>query len=384
MTLKDCLKAKYFPELSNHTKYSNLFEKQYDRLSQDLIRVFDESKNLNFYCKEPEFVEFSELTKNGLLLYKGKKVDLNNNIEFLVEYSQFFEKGFDSISTIQSSSAIINHVPVCYPKMCLCVENHISENGPIPIGRKNSNSKPCIAGRRQFSMKHFMGQGMLRYKKYNYETNIGELSEPSNTAFKDGLTLKSIFLAIERYAEFSEYFELPTNKNFISILLKATRELQEQDLKAQCIQLIKKEGKKDESSFRYWYKTYLSAIYDHINAEPVKGNGRIDLKINDEKIGEKIIEFKGWWNNDKNQVVNQISSYLTDFANDGNIILINHTKSKDIKGEYLDIVQSNEMNYVQGSYTEKTFEKTDFKYFHTEHNDGIRTKILTHIILNIY
>lgn len=63
MTLKDCLKANYFPELSNHIKYSDLFESQYDRLSQDLIRVFDESKNLNFYCRKSEFLEFSELAK---------------------------------------------------------------------------------------------------------------------------------------------------------------------------------------------------------------------------------------------------------------------------------------------------------------------------------
>lgn len=384
ITLKDCLKLNYFPKLSNHTNYSDLFEKQYDRLRQDLIRVFDESKKIYFYCKEQEFSNFTESATEGLLFYKDKRFDFDNNFEFLVEYSQFFEKGFDSISHAQAPSTIINHVPVCYPAMCLCIEDQNRITGVIPVGRKNSNSKPCIGGRRQFSIENFMGQGILRYKKYNHETKIGELSEPSNAAFKDGLAFKSVFLTIERYTEFSHYFESTTNNDFVSILLKATKELQEQDLKASCIQLIKNEGKKDESSFRYWYKTHLSGIYQHINAEPEKGNGRIDLKINDEKIGEKIIEFKGWWNNDKKQVINQITSYLTDFVNDGYIILINHTKGKNIKDEYLNIIQSKEMNYVQESYTEKTFEKTDFKYFHTEHNDGIRTKILTHIILNIY
>lgn len=53
--------------------------------------------------------------------------------------------------------------------------------------------------------------------------------------------------------------------------------------------------------------------FSYFTAETEKGNGRIDLKIEDSTIDTKIIEFKGWWNNDEKKIAGQINSYLTYF-----------------------------------------------------------------------
>ena len=387
LSLKEHIETDFRPKLSHHIKYSEQFEQQFYTLDGGLILV-PLNKNSGFYSTRTEYHEFVELAKNVLLSYNEKVVNPNDNLEFLEDYSIFFEKGFDSITDLTPPSTILNYIPICYPKICLCSEPDSSSNLSIGFGRKNSNSKPCIAGRRSISFDSFFGQGLLRIKKIDYESNQRVLAPPNKSAFQDGVMYKSIFQVIERYAEFSEYFESPIKEmptqEFISKLLKGINTLQSQDCKEECIRLIKGEGKNREAPFRDWFVTFLSGSYDYVNSEPEKGNGRIDLKVEDKKLGTKIIEFKGWWNNDKDQVVSQIMNYLTDFNYDGYIIIINHNKKKNILKDYQSIIKTPEMNYVMNSVQEIEFDDTKFKYFQTHHYDGIRTKVLTHIILNVY
>lgn len=180
---------------------------------------------------------------------------------------------------------------------------------------------------------------------------------------------------------------IKTNSNkdneFIELILKGMKELQTQDEKAECIKVIKTESKKLEAPFCIWFKTFFSGKYETVNAEPEKGNGRIDLKIEDSSIGTKIIEFKGWWNSDKKQVVSQILSYLTDFETDGYIIIINNNRKK-VDDDYFDLIKSESVKYVENSFEEIDVPKTGYKYFISNHSDRIRTKRLYHFILNVY
>ncbi len=185
----------------------------------------------------------------------------------------------------------------------------------------------------------------------------------------------------------NQVYELSNNKSdnnsdFIDSILKAIKELQNQDTNAECVRLIKKEQVKHEAQFRNWFKTYFVGKYSYVNAESEKGNGRIDLKIEDPKIDTKIIEFKGWWNNDKKQVVSQISSYLTDFESDGYIIIIND-KRKNVENEYFEIIKSDSIRYVQDTYQVRNI-NSGYKYFISKHSDNIRTKKLYHFIINVY
>ncbi|MBI0400402.1 hypothetical protein [Cyclobacterium marinum] len=172
------------------------------------------------------------------------------------------------------------------------------------------------------------------------------------------------------------------NSDFINTILKAIKELQNQDTSAECVRLIKDEQVKHEAQFRNWFKTYFVGKYSYVNAEPEKGSGRIDLKIEDPKINTKIIEFKGWWNNDKKQIVSQISSYLTDFESDGYIIIIND-KRKNVENEYFEKIKSDSIKYVKGTY-QVCHSSSGYKYFISQHFDNIRTKMLYHFIINVY
>jgi hypothetical protein len=172
------------------------------------------------------------------------------------------------------------------------------------------------------------------------------------------------------------------NSDFIDSILKGIKELQNQDINAECIRLIKNEQTNNEAQFRNWFKIYFASKYAYVNAEPEKGKGRIDLKIEDSKVNTKIIEFKGWWNNDKKLVVSQISNYLTDFESDGFIIIIND-KKKNVEKEYFEIIKSDSIQYVQNTYQVRKTE-SDYNYFISHHYDNIRTKKLYHFIINVY
>jgi hypothetical protein len=173
------------------------------------------------------------------------------------------------------------------------------------------------------------------------------------------------------------------NTELVESIIKGIKELQSQDENAECIKIVKRENRNLEAPFRNWFKTFFASKYEYVNAEPEKGNGRIDLKIEDGKLGTVIIEFKGWWNNDKKQVIKQITSYLTDFESEGYIIIINNKRS-NINEEYFKLIKSETTHYLENSYEEVLYKKTEYRHFKSRHKDGIRTKTLYHFILNVY
>ncbi|PLX05791.1 MAG: hypothetical protein C0596_19045 [Marinilabiliales bacterium] len=383
MKLKEYIRTVTLPNLSYHIEYSKLFEKQYDNLTEKIIPYTFDEKPIALYCWKNEFDEFIELLRNKRLTYKDKIVGENDNFDFLIEYSKYFEQGFDSINYDTPISVIISHIPFCTTLNCIYPEN---PKKPFVLGRKAPNSKPCIAGNRPVTLDYLTGQGILASKTVINNPKSRILKNPQKTAYSDGVMFKSIFQIIERYPEFKEQFSIEEKQNetFVEILLKGVHEIQNQDVKCEGIRIIKNTPKKSEESFRDWFKTFLTCKYESVNSESPKGNGRIDLKIEDKSIGTKIIEFKGWWNKDKNVVPKQILKYLTDFEKYGYIIMINHCKSKKIDEEYLNLIMTEEMGFVKGSYGVKEMENSGFTYYLTKHDDQIRIKTLCHIILNVY
>ncbi|MFA6667685.1 MAG: hypothetical protein WCS51_04990 [Bacilli bacterium] len=192
----------------------------------------------------------------------------------------------------------------------------------------------------------------------------------------------AIKIAENNISKLNKNKSIDYNTDFIKSILHGIKELQNQDINAECIRLVKMDKVTHEAKFRDWFKTYLSDKYASVNAEPEKGNGRIDLKIEDNKINTKIIEFKGWWNTDKKQVISQILNYLTDFESEGFIIIIND-KKKNVEKEYIEIIKSDTGKYM---LTKPQVQKTEsgYKYYISYHYDKMRTKTLYHFIINVY
>lgn len=170
--------------------------------------------------------------------------------------------------------------------------------------------------------------------------------------------------------------------NFIKDFILGIQHLQRQDINAECIRKLKKENKKDESLFRYWFDHWLTAKDYITSAEPQKGSGRIDLKVSHNSIGEKIIEFKGWWNQDKKQIIQQLHSYLTEFEDDGYIFMINH-KSQAIDEEYRQIITNIETKYLNDTWKELKFENTGYSYFISNHHFNSRIRTIYHFIMSV-
>lgn len=174
--------------------------------------------------------------------------------------------------------------------------------------------------------------------------------------------------------------------NFISDLLDSIKILQKNDTNATCILNIRNSKPDKETSFRYWFKDFFSIRYPDavVTAEEEKGNGRIDLKVSHKAFGDKIIEFKGWWNQDKKQSAEQLCSYLTDFEKEGYIFMINHLKKKDITEDYKFLIQKPSMNYMKDSWKEHKFENTDMVYYESKHRFAVKEKTVYHFIFNVY
>jgi hypothetical protein len=174
--------------------------------------------------------------------------------------------------------------------------------------------------------------------------------------------------------------------DFIEDFLDGIRTLQKNDTNEPCIINVRENKPDKESSFRYWFKNFFAARYKDasVTAEEEKGNGRIDLKVSHKLFGEKIIEFKGWWNQDKRNSPEQICNYLTDFENNGYIFMINHLKSKDISYDYKDLVTQSIQNFIDSSWKEHKFENTDMVYYESKHKFGVKEKIIYHFIFNVF
>lgn len=198
------------------------------------------------------------------------------------------------------------------------------------------------------------------------------------------ISMKEISLLEEQKIKNGNRFNtLDKNNEFLITFINGIYELQQQDDKADCIIAIKS-GNNNERSFQYYFKTYFSSKYDSVEAEPQKGNGRIDLKIKDKKIGTKIIEFKGWWNNDKKKITEQIFEYLTDFEKEGYIFMINNNKKKKIVERYKNEIIISKMNYVENSWNTIVYNNTNFKYYLSKHNINKCEKSLYHFVFDVY
>ena len=120
-----------------------------------------------------------------------------------------------------------------------------------------------------------------------------------------------------------------------------------------------------------------------ITAEEEKGSGRIDLKIVEKKFGDKIIEFKGWWNRDKIDISKQICEYLTDFEDAGYVLMINDRR-KNIEEDYQKIITAEQARYIPGSFKIHHAPNGVFSYFQTSHRFGPMVKQLYHFIFNVW
>ncbi|MBC6491717.1 hypothetical protein ACFSQD_11660 [Flavihumibacter stibioxidans] len=160
--------------------------------------------------------------------------------------------------------------------------------------------------------------------------------------------------------------------------------MQKNDTNEPCIVNIRENKPDKETAFRYWFKNFFTARYPDavVTAEEAKGNGRIDLKISHRLFGDKIIEFKGWWNQDKKSSPEQICSYLTDFEKEGYVFMINHLEKKEIVSDYEQLVTDPAMNYVPGSWKEHRFENTDLRYYESKHQFSIKEKTVCHFVFN--
>lgn len=199
-----------------------------------------------------------------------------------------------------------------------------------------------------------------------------------------GYFYRAWYIILENHQAFESLFEPQQRKSdeeFLYFFIRGLYSLQKQDVNANCVRTIKDGKIKNEHEFRNWFVPWFESKYASVSAEPVKGNGRIDLKIEDPSIGTKIIEFKGWWNSDKKTIVEQLTGYLTEFNNEGYIFLINNLKSKNIVQEYKDMVSSPETKII--SWDELPYMETGFKYYKSIHTFS-QDKIIYHVIYNVH
>lgn len=170
--------------------------------------------------------------------------------------------------------------------------------------------------------------------------------------------------------------------SFIDDLVGGIYQLQNQGKRAECIRVLIDESKKDEGGFRDFFQIILEAKGYSAEAEPLKSHGRIDLKVKHPELSTKILEFKGWWNADRKNIINQLNRYLTDFEDDGYIFMINHT-NRNIVLELENLICKPETHYVEGTWKEIKFKNTAFTYFISKHrSNSLRT--VYHFVISVY
>jgi hypothetical protein len=211
--------------------------------------------------------------------------------------------------------------------------------------------------------------------------NFGKIEE-NNEEFRN-IIQEKIKNLNEKYLPISLDNSDNNIENLVTLLIKGINKLQENSDRESFIKDLKSGKKKDESGFRNWFETYFTGAEFEAVPEALKGNGRIDLKLKS-KNNEYKIEFKGWWNNDKTQIVEQIYGYLTDFNENGIIFIINHLKEKDILDEYEKIVVSDKMCYMPETWQDIKFQNTNFIYYKSKHLFGINPKTIYHFIFRIH
>ena len=172
------------------------------------------------------------------------------------------------------------------------------------------------------------------------------------------------------------------NNSFLHLLISGIYELQEKrGDKEYFIHYLKKNNEKDEAGFRDWFSEFFQRYGCKTLPDRKKENKKIDLVVKYDDFGEKKIEFKIWYNPDKEEIVNQIYSYLTDFNDEGYIFMINDTKSPIID-EYKKIVTQNPQNKWDEKWETQVY--NGLPYYTSRHNIGANPKTIHHFIFNIY
>lgn len=228
----------------------------------------------------------------------------------------------------------------------------------------------------------FKGSGYP--ETYGQNTHI--LSGWFEAGKERGCFYKAWYIILSNSERFKKYFkkEKETSEcHFIDHFIKGIECLCEIDEKAYCIKNLRK-GLKNENEFRDWFFPWFKAKYDFVNAEPEKGKGRIDLKIEDNIIGKRIIEFKGWWNRDKKNIIDQLTNYMTEFDKNGYVFMINNLskgKRGSIVEKYMGIISNPELNFIK--WEEIPHNNTDYKYYKSFHRYYGKDKIIYHLIYRL-
>jgi hypothetical protein len=176
----------------------------------------------------------------------------------------------------------------------------------------------------------------------------------------------------------------PIIPDFLTDFIEGVRIMQEDGDDSPAVNHHRNKEEKSEALFRDEFSRFFRARKYQAEPESKKGSGRIDLKvIVPVTLQKKIIEFKGWWNPDRKEITQQLCGYLSDFEEDGYVFMINHTR-QDITEKYRQLIQTREMNYIQGSWQVIRFEDTSFVYYQSRHNYAPAGKRLHHVIFNIW
>ncbi|MEN5436710.1 hypothetical protein ABE545_23980 [Sphingobacterium faecium] len=177
-----------------------------------------------------------------------------------------------------------------------------------------------------------------------------------------------------------------STESFILNVLDGIRQLQSGGTNEYCINLVRGGHGDRESQVRNWFNTFLTARYkdSDVTAEEIRGQGHMDLKLFHSQMSPKIMEFKGWWNNDKTNIANQMASYLTDAEGEGFIFMINHLKVKEISGEYRELITQDSNGYITDTWKVNQVPNSAITYYESRHRSGTTEKTLYHFIFNAY
>ena len=170
-------------------------------------------------------------------------------------------------------------------------------------------------------------------------------------------------------------------RNFIDDFVSGIKKLLEQGNSEICIRNIH-EKKNLEGPFRDFFSLWFSAKNYATNSESLVGRNHADLKVEHPSLDKKIIEFKGWWNQNKKSTVEQISNYLTHFENEGFIFIINHSLA-DIELSYKNLVENSKNGYLLNSWRKIRYKRTPFYYYASTHAIQTAKKKIYHFILNV-
>lgn len=143
-----------------------------------------------------------------------------------------------------------------------------------------------------------------------------------------------------------------------------------------------KQNPKHEWPYRDWFYNWFGAQHYIVEKEPLKGAGRIDLKVSHGSIGSRKIEFKGWWDPRKKGLIQQLFGYLTTFDGIGYIVIIN-TTGKNISSEYQAMISEQVKTPDTIEWHDEAFDPTSYKYYRSTIKIKGFDKDVFHFILDM-